>query len=119
MRLKSKWWWEDFLSTIDGKDERHEDHQEPIVTHPQTLMSSTSPLSFSFSNGSSSSGNPQSLLRKMRSLDNIYEVTNLIDDDVTLYYHLATSDLIVFEEEIKYGKWRIVMEEEIASIEKK
>ena len=45
-------------------------------------------------------------------------VTNFIDDDVTLYYHLAICDPIVFEEEIKGEKWRIVIDEEIASIEK-
>jgi hypothetical protein len=53
----------------------------------------------------------------MRSLDNIYEVTNHIDD-VTLYYHLARCDLIMIKEAIKDAKWRVVMDKEIASIEK-
>jgi len=54
----------------------------------------------------------------MKSLDDLYEVTNSIDDDVTLYCHLATCDPIVFEEAIKDAKWRIVMDEEIVSIKK-
>jgi hypothetical protein len=49
-------------------------------------------------------GTPSSLPRKMRRLDNLYEVTNPIVDDVTLYCHLATCDPIVFEEEINYAK---------------
>jgi hypothetical protein len=40
-------------------------------------------LSSSFSI-SSSSGTPPSLIRKMRSLDDLYEVTNHIDNDVKL-----------------------------------
>jgi hypothetical protein len=85
-------------------------------------MSSTSllyPHSFSSSSssGSSSSGIPLSPLTKMRRLDNLYEVTNHIDD-VTLYYHLARCDLIMIKEAIKDAKWRIVMDKEIASIEK-
>jgi hypothetical protein len=39
----------------------------------------------------------------MRSLDDLYEVTNHIDD-VILYFHLVTCDLIVFKEEIKGAK---------------
>jgi hypothetical protein len=79
-------------------------------------MNSNSHLSSSFS-GSSSSGNPRPP-RKIRSIDNLYEVTNSIDDDVTLYCQLATCDPIVFQENIKDKKWRIVMDEEIASIKK-
>ena len=57
-----------------------------------------------FSNGSSSSGNPSSPPKRMGSLDELYEVTTPIDDDVTLYYHLATCDPIMFEEVIKDAK---------------
>jgi len=83
----------DFLPILDEKEERYEDHQEPIVSPLQTPMSSTfSPPSSlssfsSFSSSSSrswSSGTPPSLLRKMRSLDDLYEVTNHIDNDVKL-----------------------------------
>jgi hypothetical protein len=66
-------------------------------------MSSTSP-SHSSSSGNSSSGTSQSPPRNMRSLNDLYEVTNPIDDYVTLYCHLATCDLIVFEEVIKDKK---------------
>jgi len=40
----------------------------------------------------------------MRSLADLYEVTNYIDDDVTLNYYLVTCDLVVFEEAIKDEK---------------
>jgi len=42
--------------------------------------------------------------RKMRRLDDLYEVTNPIVYDVTLYCHLATYDFIVFEEEVNDAK---------------
>ena len=69
-------------------------------------MSSISLLFFFFS-GSWSSGTPS---RKMRNLDDLYEITNSIDDDVILYCHLG--------EVIKDAKWKFVIDEEIASIEK-
>jgi len=99
----------DFLLILDEKEERYEDHQEHIVTPPKTPMSSTSSSS---SNESSSSGTPPSPPKKMRSFDDLYEVTNPIDD-VTLYYHLAICDTIVFEETIKGAKWRITMDGEL------
>jgi len=90
----------DFIPILDEEEEIYEDHQEPIVTPPQTPMSSTSSSS---SNENSSSGTPPSLPRKMRSFDDLYEVTNPIDD-VTLYCHLAKYDTVVFEEAIKDAK---------------
>jgi hypothetical protein len=54
----------------------------------------------------------------MMSLDDLYEVINHIDDDVTLYCHLATCDPMMFEEVIKDEKLRIVMDEEILSLRK-
>jgi hypothetical protein len=54
----------------------------------------------------------------MRSLEALYDVTTLIDDDVTLYCHLATCDPIVFKEVIKDAKWKVVMDKKIASIKK-
>ena len=47
----------------------------------------------------------------MGSLDDLYETTNHIDDDVTLYCHLATWYLIMFEEAIKDAKWRVAINE--------
>jgi hypothetical protein len=105
----------DFLPILDEEEEKYKDHQEPIVTPPQTSMSSTFSSS---SSESSSNGTPPSLPKKMRSLNDLYEVTNPIDNDVTLYCHLATCDPIMFEEVIKDEKWRLVIDEEIASIEK-
>jgi len=65
-------------------------------------MSSTYPSHSpsSFSGRSSNSGTPPSPPRKMRSLDDLYKVTNP-NEDVTLYCYLATCDLIVFETTIK------------------
>jgi hypothetical protein len=85
------------LPIIDKNEVIYEDHQEHIITPPQTPMSSIYLSSSSYSE-SSSNGTPQSPPRKMMSLDDLYEVTNPIDDDVTLYFHLATCDLIVFKE---------------------
>jgi hypothetical protein len=50
----------DFLPILDEKEERYEDHQEPIVSPLQTPMSSTfspPPSLSSFSSSSSSSRN--------------------------------------------------------------
>ena len=106
----------DFLPILDEGQERYEDHQEQ-VTPPQSPVMSSSPL-FSSSSESSSSGNPSSPPKRMRSLEALYDVTTLIDDDVTLYCHLATCDPIVFKEVIKDAKWKVVMDKEIASIKK-
>ena len=80
------------------------------------FSTSSSSYSSSLSSGSSSSGTPSSPLRKMRILDDLCKVTNSINNDVTLYYHLATRNPIVFGETRKDVKWRIIMDEEIASI---
>jgi hypothetical protein len=64
----------DLLPILDEEEEKYEDHQKPIVTPPQTPTSSTS----SSSSESSSSGTPP---RKMRSLDDLYEVTNPFNND--------------------------------------
>jgi hypothetical protein len=109
----------DYLPVLDKEKEKYEDHQE-LVTPLQSPMNSNSPLSSS-SSKSSSSDNPPNPQRKMKSLDYLYEVTNpidSIDNDLTLYYHLAMCELIAFEEAIKDEKWRITMDEEIASIKK-
>jgi hypothetical protein len=64
-------------------------------------MNYTSPLSSS-SSRSSSNDSPPSPPRKMRSLDDLYEITNPIGDDLILYCHLATYEPIVFKEATKY-----------------
>ena len=92
----------DFLPVLDEEDERYKDHQK-LVTPSQLPMNLTSPLSSSFS-GSSNSGSPLSPPRKMRSLDDLYEVTNVINDDLTLYCHLAINEFIVFEKANKLWK---------------
>jgi hypothetical protein len=40
----------------------------------------------------------------MRNLDDLYEITNSINDDVILYCHLAICDPIVLGEVIKDAK---------------
>jgi hypothetical protein len=83
-------------------------------------MNSNSPLS-SFYSKSSSSDSPPSPQKKMMSLNDLYEVTNpidSIDNNLTLYYHLAIYEPIVFKEAIKDEKWRIAIDNEIASIKK-
>jgi len=40
----------------------------------------------------------------MRSLDDLYKVTNPIDNDLTLYYHLVIYKAIIFEKVIKDEK---------------
>jgi hypothetical protein len=75
----------DFLPILNEEEERYEDHQEPIFTHLQTPMSSTS---FFSSSESSSSGTPLSPSKKMRSLDDLYKVTNPIDNDITVTPYL-------------------------------
>lgn len=88
-----------------------------MVTPQKSLMSLTLPLSSS-SSKSSSGDNLPSPSRKVISLNDSYERTNFVDDNVTLYYHFNTSDPVVFEDTIKKEKWRIVIDEEIISIEK-
>jgi hypothetical protein len=64
----------DLLPILDEEEEIYEDHQELIVTPPQTPTSSTS----SFSSSDSSNSTPT---RKVRSLDDLYEVINPFDND--------------------------------------
>jgi hypothetical protein len=63
-------------------------------------MNSTSPLSSS-SSGSSSNGNPLSPPRKMMSLDDLYKVTNPVDDDVTLYCIVAQHKWKIYQMDVK------------------
>ncbi|KAL5854905.1 hypothetical protein ACOSQ4_004707 [Xanthoceras sorbifolium] len=56
--------------------------------------------------------------RGTRSLENLYEDTEQVEEDITLYYLLMTSDPVSFEEANQERKWRSAMDEEIQSIEK-
>ena len=49
---------------------------------------------------------------------NFYEVTNYINNNMTLNYQLATCNHVAFEEAIKDEKLRIIMDNEIISIGK-
>jgi hypothetical protein len=108
----------EFLQVLDEDKKIYKDHLEPIITPPQSPINSNLPLSSSSSSESSNSGSSLSPPRKIRSFDDLYEVHNPIDDDVTLYCQLATCDPIVFEEVVKDKKWRIIMDKEIALIKK-
>jgi hypothetical protein len=89
----------DFLLVFYEKDERYEGHQK-LVTSQRSLINSTSHLSYS-SSESLSSSSPPSPPRKMKSFDDLCEIINSIDDDLTLYYYLVTCKHIVFGKAIK------------------
>jgi len=65
----------DFLPILDEEKERYKDHLEYIITPPQTPMSLTSSSSSSESSSSDTSPSPP---RRMRSLDDLYEVIILL-----------------------------------------
>jgi hypothetical protein len=92
----------DFLLVFYEKDERYEGHQK-LVTSQRSLINSTSHLSYS-SSESLSSSSPPSPPRKMKSFDDLCEIINSIDDDLTLYYYLVTCKHIVFGKAIKNKK---------------
>jgi hypothetical protein len=54
----------------------------------------------------------------MRSLQELYEVTKNLNDDLTLYCHFTDCEPIDFEEVVKDEKLRNAMDEEIKAIEK-
>ncbi|KAL5816417.1 hypothetical protein ACOSQ3_024795 [Xanthoceras sorbifolium] len=56
--------------------------------------------------------------RGTRSLEDLYEETEQVEEDITLYCLLMTSDPVSFEEANQERKWRSAMDEEIQSIEK-
>ncbi|KAK0589362.1 hypothetical protein LWI29_013222 [Acer saccharum] len=56
--------------------------------------------------------------RGTRSLEDLYENTEQVEEDITLYCLLMTSDPVSFEEANQEEKWRSAMDDEIRSIEK-
>jgi hypothetical protein len=54
----------------------------------------------------------------MRSLQELYEVTENLNDDLNLFCHFADCEPIGFEEVVKDEKLRNAMDEEIKGIEK-
>jgi hypothetical protein len=79
---------------------------------------SPSPTNSSTPSSSSSRGSSSEMPPHMRSLQELYEVTENLNDDLTLYCHFADCELIGFEEAVKDEKWRNAMDEEIKAIEK-
>jgi hypothetical protein len=92
--------------------EEEESRNEEVTT------SSPSPTNSSTPSLSSSRGSSREMPPHMRSLQELYEVTENLNDDLTLYCHFANCEPIGFEEVVKDEKWRNAMDEEIKAIEK-
>jgi hypothetical protein len=113
---------EDFWDWSTQEEEKydffpfHEEKEEPrnkeFTTPSPSPTNSSTPLS------SSSRGSSSELPPHMRSLQELYEVTENLNDDLTLYFHFADCEPIGFEEAVKDEKWRNAMDEEIKAIEK-
>jgi hypothetical protein len=93
--------------------EEEEESRNEEFTTPSPSSTNSSTLSSSSSRGSSSE-----MPLHMRSLQELYEVTENLNDDLTLYCHFADCEPIGFEEVVKDEKWRNAMYEEIKAIEK-
>ena len=101
-----------------------EEETREVATEPQIPRDQQSPQ-----RGSSSPQRYDTLLqierdfsdmkpRGTRSLEDLYENTEQVEEDITLYCLLMTSDPVSFEEANQEEKWRSAMDEEIRSIEK-
>ena len=97
-----------FFPFLEEEESRYEEPTtpSPSPTNPSTPSSSSS-------SGSSSERPPH-----MRSLQELYKVTENLNDDLNLFCHFADWEPIGFEKAVKDEKWRIAMDEEIKAIEK-
>jgi hypothetical protein len=93
-------------------EEEEEPRNEEFTTH------SPSPTNSSTLSSSSSRGSSIEMPPHMRSLQELYEVTKNLKDDLTLYCHFADCEQIGFEKAVKNKKWRNAMDEKIKGIEK-
>ena len=102
----------------------HEEETREVATEPQIPRDQQTPQ-----RGSPSPQRYDALLpiecdfsdmrpRGTCSLEDLYENTKHVEEDVTLYCLLMTSDPVSFEEVNQEKKWRSAMDEEIRSIEK-
>ncbi|XP_074347359.1 uncharacterized protein LOC141686208 [Apium graveolens] len=100
----------------DGDNQNIEDDGDDDQTPPPSQNQQTPGLTPSTGGSSSSGGAP----RKMRSLDNIYEVTSPVQTtfDYSLFCLMAECDLVTFEEASEESKWNKAMDEEIGAIKK-
>jgi hypothetical protein len=94
----------------------HEDEEEP--RNEEFTTPSPSPTNSSTPSSSSSRGSSHERPPHMRSLQELYEVTEKLNDDLTLYCQFADCEPIGFKEVVKDEKWKNAMDEEIKAIEK-
>ena len=94
----------DFFPFLEEEEEESR-NDEPTTPFPSPTNPST-PLSSS-SSGSSSERQPH-----MRSLKELYKVTENLNDDLILFCHFVDCEPIGFEEQVKDEKWRNAMDEE-------
>jgi len=83
------------------------EHIFPVFNRMNTLESSSTPSSASSSEGP----------RRMRSLEELYDATQVMEN-TTLFCFFTDSDPLSFNEAITEQKWRKAMDEEIHVIEK-
>ena len=112
---ESTWDWEtqegeqyDFFPLFKGSEEESEELQDPMTPPPSPLPTQEDP-----SSEESSSERP----RRMRNLQELYEVTSN-QDNLTLFCLFADCEPIGFEEAVQSKKWRVAMDEEIQAIKK-
>jgi hypothetical protein len=99
----------DFFHFLEEKEEsRNEEFTAP----------SPSPTNSSTPSSSSSRGSASEMPPHMRSLQELYEVTNNLNDDLTLYCHFADCEPLGFEEAVKDEIWKNAMDEKIKAIKK-
>jgi hypothetical protein len=94
-------------------EEEEESRNEEVTT------TSPSPTNSSTPSSSSSRGSSREMPPQMRSLQELYEITENLNDDLTFYCHFVNCEPIGFEEAVKDEKWRNAMDEEIKAIVKK
>jgi hypothetical protein len=98
----------DLFPFLEEEESRNEELTQP----------SPSPTNFSTSSSSSLRGSSSERPPHMRSLQELYEVTENLNDDLNLFCHFADCEPIGFEKAVKDEKLRNAMDEEIKAIEK-
>ena len=97
------------------KEQGNEVHEEPITPPPSPIAST--PIHESLSSSSLLEGSYSERPRKMRSLQDLYDSTE-ITNGVTLFYLFADCEPTRFEEAVQDKKWRNAMDKEIKAIKK-
>lgn len=99
---------EDFWDWSSQEEEKYdffpflEDEEES--RNEEVTTPSPSPTNSSTPSSSSSRGSSREMPPHMRSLQELYEVTDNLNDDLTLYCHFADCEPIGFEEAVKDEK---------------